>query len=141
MNMTSIFGPFFAMILLTFIVWVYMYIRRLSFIAQNRISPAELATPGALAKRTPLAVATPADNLRNLFEVPVLFYAMALYLHATGQVDALHVTAAWVFVAFRVLHSAVHCTFNHVPLRFGLYIASTLALAFMVLRALPGLAG
>ena len=32
MPQTAIFGPLFVTILLTFVVWVYMYIRRISFI-------------------------------------------------------------------------------------------------------------
>jgi hypothetical protein len=46
------------------------------------------------------------------------------------------VTAAWVFVAFRALHSAVHCTINIVMLRFYLYLVSTLAVWFMLARAM-----
>ena len=42
---------------------------------------------------------------------------------------------AWVFVAFRAAHSAVHCTVNIVLVLFGLYALSSLALWFMVLRA------
>ena len=38
--------------------------------------------------------------------------------------------------AFRVLHSAVHCTVNIVMLRFALYAAASLALWAMLLRAL-----
>lgn len=41
----------------------------------------------------------------------------------------------WLFVGFRVLHSAVHCTFNFVPLRFWLYAGGALSLWFMVVRA------
>ena len=41
----------------------------------------------------------------------------------------------WVFAAFRALHSAVHCTFNLVMLRFYLYLVSTLAVWFMLGRA------
>jgi hypothetical protein len=66
--------------------------------------------------------------------LPTIFYAVVLYLYVTAQVDALHVAAAWVFFAFRILHSAVHCTFNFVPLRFWLYAVSALALWLMVLR-------
>jgi hypothetical protein len=80
-------------------------------------------------------VSNPSDNFKNLFEVPVLFYALALYLFATNQVDAAYVTAGWIFVAFRVLHSAVHCTFNLVMLRFYLYLFSTLAVWFIAIRA------
>ena len=80
-------------------------------------------------------MSNPSDNLKNLFEIPVIFYALALYLFATAKVDATYVGAAWVFALFRVLHSAVHCTFNLVMLRFYLYLISTVAVWFMLARA------
>ena len=135
MNQEAIFGPFFATIGLTFVVWVYMYVRRIHFIQSNEISSVELAVPGRLAELTPAEVSNPSDNLKNLFEMPVLFYALAIYLHAVEQVDGLHLVAAWVFVVFRMLHSAVHCSVNIVLLRFNLYLVSSLALWFMVARA------
>lgn len=135
MPQTAIFGPVFATILLTVIVWVYMYIRRIRFIVSSRISPADLAVPGALARLSPPAVSNPSDNFRNLFEIPVIFYALALYLFVTRQVDGAYVAAAWIFVAFRVLHSAVHCTINIVMLRFYLYLFSTVAVWFLAARA------
>ncbi len=135
MPQATIFGPVFATVLLTFLVWAYMYIRRISFITKNKVSPTDLAVPGALAQISPPAVANPSDNLKNLFEIPVVFYALALVLFVTNQVDATYVTAAWVFVAFRALHSAVHCTINIVMLRFYLYLVSTLAVWFIVARA------
>ena len=132
---TAIFGPFFATMLLTFVVWVYLYVRRIHWIQTENITPAQLLPPGALAQLSPAAVNNPSDNFKNLFEVPVLFYALALYLFVTNQVDAAYVTAAWIFAGFRVLHSAVHCTFNLVMLRFYLYLISTAALFFMLWRA------
>jgi len=135
MAQTAIFGPFFTTMLLTLVVWSYMYVRRIRFITQNRLSSVELAKPGALAELSPPAVSNPSDNLKNLFEIPVLFYALALYLFVTQQVDAIYVIVAWIFVVFRALHSAVHCTFNLVILRFCLYLVSTLAVWFMLLRA------
>ena len=135
MTQTAIFGPFFATILLTLVVWVYMYVRRIGFITSNRINSQDLAVPGALAQLSPPAVSNPSDNLKNLFEIPVIFYALALYLFVTNQVDAMYVDAAWIFVVFRVLHSAVHCTVNIVMLRFYLYLIATLAVWFIALRA------
>jgi hypothetical protein len=129
---TAIFGPFFATILLTLVVWVYMYVRRIHYLRapENRAKD-----PVLLVQSAPPAVANPSENLKNLFELPVIFYAVALYLFATNQVDAAHVGAAWVFFLFRVGHSAVHCTFNLIPLRFALYLVSSLALWFMAIRA------
>jgi len=135
MNQTMIFGPFFATMLLTLVVWMYMYIRRIGYITSNQISPKDLAVPGELARLSPPGVSNPSDNLKNLFEIPVLFYALTLYLFATKQVDALYVDAAWMFVAFRAMHSAVHCTLNLVMLRFYLYLFSTLAVWFITGRA------
>ncbi len=135
MAQTAIFGPVFAMVLLTFLVWVYMYIRRISFFTRNKINPKDLAVPGALGQLSPPEVANPSDNLKNLFEIPVIFYALALYLFVTSQVDAAYLTAAWIFVAFRALHSVVHCTVNVVMLRFYLYLISTLAVWFIAGRA------
>jgi len=135
MAQTSIFGPFFATMLLTLIVWVYMYVRRIHFINSNKINPNDLAVPGTLARLSPAAVSNPSDNLKNLFEMPVVFYALALYLFVTSQVDGAYVYAGWTFAAFRAFHSAVHCTFNLVLLRFWLYAVSTVALVYMAIRA------
>lgn len=138
MTQRAIFGPFFATIFLTMLVWVYMYTRRISFITSNKIKAQDLAVPGALARLSPPEVANPSDNFKNLFEIPVLFYALVLYLFVTNQVDAVYVDAAWVFVVFRTLHSAVHCTFNLVMLRFYLYLIATLAVWFIAIRAALG---
>jgi len=130
---TAIFGPMFAMILLTLAVWIYMYARRIPFI--QSLDPRIELTPAKLAELSPPAVATPSDNLKNLFEIPVIFYALALYLFATGQVDGVYVGAAWIFAIFRALHSAVHCTVNVILVRFALYAVSTLAVWFIAARA------
>ena len=135
MQQTAIFGPFLALMLLTLVVWIYMYVRRIGFIRRERLDPRRLEVPGELARVSPAAVSNPSDNLKNLFELPVLFYALALLLFVTNRVDAAYVVAAWVFVAFRVAHSLVHCTFNRVLVRFYCYLAASLALWFMLLRA------
>jgi len=134
MEQSTIFQPFFATLLLTMVVWLYMYGRRLPFLLGNKIDLNQL-TPNELARISPAAVSTPSDNLKNLFELPTLFYAVTLYLYAMQQVDRGYLIAAWGFFLFRVLHSIVHCTFNFVPLRFFLYVISAGMLWFMVVRA------
>jgi hypothetical protein len=134
MPQAAIFGPFFATVFLTFVVWVYLYVRRIQFLRSREFAPEDLV-PARFAELSPSWASNPSDNFKNLFEVPVLFYALALYLFATSQVDAAYVAAGWVFAAFRGLHSAVHCTFNLVNLRFFLYLISTLAVWFMAARA------
>src|SRR5689334_16380478 len=111
MNPQSIFAPFLAQMLLTLVVWVYMYSRRIPFIMNLQLKPEQL-TPAELARLSPPAVSNPSDNLKNLFEIPTLFYALVLYLFVAQRVDGVYVAAAWVFVAFRASHSAMHCTAN-----------------------------
>jgi hypothetical protein len=65
-----------------------------------------------------------ADNFRNLFEVPVLFFALAAIALATGYVPGWLVVCAWLFVALRLLHSYIHCTYNKVYHRLAVFLAS-----------------
>jgi len=134
MNQSAIFAPFLATMLLTLIVWFYMYSKRIPLIQKSGMNPNRL-TPAELARISPPPVSNPSDNLKNLFELPTLFYGLVLYLFVTNKVDETYLIAAWIFAAFRVLHSAVHCTVNIVILRFWLYCVSALALWFMVARA------
>ena len=134
MDQAVIFQPFFGTMALTLAVWLYMYGRRLPFIFSSGLDPKQM-TPLELARLSPPQVSNPSDNLKNLFELPTVFYAVVLYLFTTSQVDRVYVGSAWVFFLFRMLHSIVHCTFNLIPLRFSLYVISAGALWFMVLRA------
>jgi hypothetical protein len=134
MTQDSIFSPFFAMVFLTLFVWIYLYIRRIRFITKNKIRSQDLTVSGALAKISPPFVSNPSDNFKNLFEIPVIFYALVLYLFVTQQVDTVYVSAAWIFVVFRSFHSIVHCTFNLIMLRFYLYLFSTLTVWFIAIR-------
>ena len=135
MHGEEIFGPFFGMMLLTFVVWVVMYVRRLHCIISNRIDTRELTIPEKGAKLIPENVSWPAYNFRNLFELPVLLYALCLYLFVTGNVDTMFVSSAWLFVALRSVHSLVHCTRNIVKLRFTVYMLGAIVLWFMILRS------
>jgi hypothetical protein len=63
MQQADIFQPFFGVIILTFAVWFYMYIRRLSFLHTNNVDPAALSTPYRGARVVPENVSLAAFNL------------------------------------------------------------------------------
>ena len=46
----------------------------------------------------------------------------------TGQIGVVTLTLAWIFVALRVVHSAIHCSYNKVMHRFYAYLLGGLAL-------------
>jgi hypothetical protein len=76
----DIFGPFFGMILLTLVVWMVMYFHRIRFILKNKIDTQQLQTPEQGAALVPASVSFPSYNFKNLFELPLIFYALCLYL-------------------------------------------------------------
>ena len=135
---SEIFVPFFGMLLLTLSVWIILYVKRLGYIVGHKIDSQDLTTPEKGAKLFPEKIHWPALNFRNLFELPVIFYALCLYLYVTGNVDNVYLTSAWVFFGFRILHSAIHCTVNIVKFRFAAYMIGAIVLWFMVLRAAYG---
>ncbi len=125
--------PLLALVFLTFLVWVYMYVTRLSEIKRKSINPQSLDTRvhgQALLTDSPAQ----ADNLKNLFELPVLFYVAVLLALVLMIQDQLLVQLAWGYVALRYVHSLVHCTYNRVMHRFIAYAASCLVLMFMWAR-------
>jgi hypothetical protein len=136
MNPEAIFLPLLATMTLTAIVWFYMYARRIPAMRRARVSVQTYTTPDKVTEHLPEDVNYAANNLKNLFEVPILFYGLCLYLFVSGNVDAAYVVAAWLFFLLRAFHSIVHCTRNIVMLRFYLYASSALALWFMLGRAL-----
>ena len=135
MNNALILRPMIGMMLLTAFVWIFLYAKRIPAMKKARRSVQTYTTPEKAVELLPASVNYPAYNFKNLFELPVLFYALCLTLYVTEMVDAAYVIAAWVFLGFRVLHSVVHCTVNIVILRFYLYSAAALALWFMLARA------
>ena len=123
---TAILWPAVAMAGLTFLVWVRLYQLRLGEMARKRIDAQDLANA---ADSVRLLVDTRAsDNFRNLFELPVLFYAGVLLAAQLGVSDVVSLALAWAFVALRAVHSLVHCTWNHVMTRFVAYALATLVL-------------
>jgi hypothetical protein len=126
MSQTSIFLPLFAMVALTFMVWVRLYVDRIGELRNNHISAQDISTSRQMAER--LTNTNAADNFKNLFEMPVLFYAFCLTVFVTQSVTSVFVTCAWLYVLLRVAHSVIHCTYNKVLHRFTVYAVSSLLL-------------
>jgi hypothetical protein len=118
--------PAVAMVAVTAVVWVRLYIQRIGEMRRRRIPPGDLATSRQAAGV--LKDVSAADNFRNLLEVPVLFYVFCLALYATHRQDALALGGCWLFVVLRAVHSAIHCTYNNVMHRFYVYLISTVLL-------------
>jgi hypothetical protein len=114
--------PLLAMFLLTCVVAATMLRRRISFYKANRVHPQKTATSAQMAAT--ITDSRAADNFRNLFETPVMFYVVVLAVASAGLVNIAYLVLAWAYVAARCLHSYIQCTSNVVMHRFYAFAAS-----------------
>ena len=132
MNQEAILLPFALLALHTFLVALLIPITRFRAAFAKRVGPGDFRY-GESAK-VPGDVSLPNRNYMNLLELPVLFYAVCLALYATRKVDGLYLGLAWLFLAMRFAHSAVHLTYNNVMHRLVVFGCGVVTLLAMWLR-------
>lgn len=108
------------MVLLTVAVGARLLFVRTKEMREKRVHPQAASTSLQMAAR--LQDVQAADNFRNLFEVPVLFYALVAVALAAAHIPGWLVLGAWVFVILRIAHSCIHCTYNKVMHRFPVFV-------------------
>ena len=96
-----------------------MLYSRVQEMRQKRLHPQTAATPNTMAAN--LENVQAADNYRNLFETPVLFYALVACAVAAAYVPPWLVIGAWCYFGLRVVHSIIHCTYNRVMHRLAVF--------------------
>jgi len=126
----GILWPTFALVALIFTVWFILFVQRIGHMRRNPPRAEDIAT-GEAAMRYFTPVEMPANNLRNLFEMPVLYFALVPLLLITHHANHLQVLLAWIFVALRALHSFIHIGPKKVMPRFMIYLASCITLSAM----------
>jgi hypothetical protein len=127
-NHIQLIAACLAMVLLVSAVRAAVLVLRVRGTQQSGVQPRTPAESSVAAHR---ADGQAADNFRNLFEVPVLFFALAAIALATGHVPEWLVVCSWVYVGLRVLHSFIHCTYDAVRHRLAVFAASSVLLAGM----------
>ena len=132
----SIIQPVLALMFLTFLIWLYMYFLRLSYVIKNKIDAQALETPEQCNSILPTHINKPSNNFKNLFEAPVIFYTLCISASFLNQVDNVLIVLAWCFVVGRILHSIFHCFSNSVTLRFYAYFSSSIIMWIMLLKVI-----
>ncbi|HEX8484149.1 MAPEG family protein [Sphingomonas sp.] len=130
MVVLNIIWPTFALVLLIFAVWATMFVQRSRYMRQNPPAASDFAD-GEAALRYFRPVEMPANNLANLFEMPVLYFALVPLLIVTHQTNLTQIALAWAFVALRAAHSVIHIGPKKVQQRFLAYLASCAVLLAM----------
>ena len=125
----SILLPPTALVVVTGFVWLRLGSDRLGEMRSRRIHPQQVATSKQMGET--MQNVQSADHFRNLFEVPVLFYALCAFLAITRLTTLLLLACAWGYVVLRAAHTYVHLTSNKVVRRFQVFVASTIVLYVM----------
>lgn len=132
MNQNLMYFPCLAMLLLTFIVLLRMFVLRMRAVKNKDIEMKYFKTYNT---ETPPTLMLQADrHFINLFEVPVLFYMVCIFTVITFHVDSKMLWAAWIYVFFRMIHAFIHLTSNKMRPRMMAYTLSWLVLLYMGLN-------
>ena len=122
-----------AQVLLTLVILVLMGRERVP-----RVRSGEIKIDDIAVERTayPLKARLLSNNFDNQFQLPVLFYVAALLALWSGTPSLTELVLAWLFVALRYVHAAIHVTTNQVFQRFSAYVTGLAVLALLWLMLL-----
>lgn len=128
-----IFVPVIVQVLMTLLIYVRLIKVKIREIRAGRVDK----TRSALHEEAwGDAVLQINNNIRNQFELPVLFYVMAAVLWAMDSVNGLAIAAAFLFVLSRIAHALIHLGSNYVPNRRRTFTVGWWVLMFMALLVL-----
>ncbi|MBP1850512.1 MAPEG family protein [Rhizobium halophytocola] len=123
----QIFWPILAHVLLVYGLYGLLRIRRGRLFRERRIN----------ADNVRWSMGEPPESqgvlnaIGNQFELPVLFYVCCILLYIAEADNLAAVLLAWLFVATRYAHAAVHVTTNRIRFRFYMFISGYLVLGAM----------
>lgn len=132
---TPILTAAIALVLWTFVMWAWLYATRLPAIVKGGIVFDPQRPVSEFLDKIPPRVRWKADNYNHLHEQPTLFYATAIILALLGAGGGLNATLAWIYVGLRIAHSLVQALVNVVMLRFLIFVAASIVLFILAIRA------
>ena len=131
MNQEHIFLPVFTLVMWTFAVMTLLFLSRVRGVKTGQV---RLRYFKALQGDIPEKLATLGRHFANLFELPVLFYAVTIALFALQRVDGLYLGLCWAFVISRLVHGLIHITYNHILHRLLAYFTGAILLMIVWIR-------
>jgi hypothetical protein len=132
--MDTILAPLSALVLWSFVMWVWLYATRIPAIVKDRIVYDPQRPAEEFHARLPASVRWKADNYNHLMEQPTLFYAVVISLHVVGAGTDLHIVLAWMYVGLRIVHSLVQALVNVVMWRFAIFVLASVVLLILAVQ-------
>lgn len=128
MQTTLILYPMFTLVLWTLTMALVMN-RRASRAVREGLNPEYFRFGRGF--RAPSYMISAYQHYSNLFEMPVLFYAVTITIYVTAVNSLLLVSLAWLYVALRLLHSLYHLSNKNIPRRRDTFIGSYVILVLL----------
>jgi len=122
----SIFGPVFALVLLTFYVTPRVALARIKAAKEGRVNPMYYKANQGFEQ--PQEVAVLGRHYNNLLEMPILFYLWSIIVFVTGSTSDTMLVFGWVYVGIRFIHSYIHLGPNKIMSRIRAFAISYLVL-------------
>ncbi len=132
MNRNLIFAPVLLQVLLTLVVYVLLVSAKVRAMKTGLV---DMARRALYDDAWPEGVMKINNNIRNQFELPVLFYVVSIALWVLDAVGMVVLAAAWLFVVSRIVHAYVHIVPNYVPHRRRVFTLGWLMVVAMTLLA------
>lgn len=119
MKQTAIFWPMIGHVLLVFLIYGLLSLRRKAAVMSGNAKISQFREN----QNEPAQSLFVRNALGNQFELPVLFHIACLSLYVTQGVGTVSLAVAWVFVVSRYAHTAIHVTSNRIRYRQPAFIA------------------
>lgn len=126
--------PVVALVAWTLVMLVWLYATRIPAMRKAGVKPNDARGKAAL-DLLPAHARNVAANYNHLMEQPTAFYAICFALQFLDQTQPLNIGLAWTYVTLRIVHSLIQCTVNFVPLRFLIFMVSSVVLAALTVHA------
>jgi len=132
MNRNLIFAPVLVQVLLALVVYVLLVFAKVRAMKTGLV---DMARRALYDDAWPEGVIKINNNIRNQFELPVLFYVVSIALWALDAVGIAALIAAWLFATSRIAHAYVHIVPNYVPVRRRVFTFGWLMVVAMTVLA------
>ena len=76
----------------------------------------------------PEAAMVHSRHFTNLFEVPVMFYVISIFIYLENCVNIYFLSLLWSYVLLRYVHSYIHLGSNNIMKRYKVYTLSIFVL-------------
>lgn len=136
MDPKQIFWPVLVQILLTIVGFMLMGVQKAKAVKANDVDMTKTALNN---DAWPEYVMKVTNNVRNQFQVPLLFYVLCFVFYSINAVTTTVLYLAWAFVITRIIHAYIHMSSNYVPARFRVFTLGFVILVVMAIFAAEAL--